>query len=268
MSNHIVNGLKVLILLIVVMTMGVVTGCRGSKDQVEVQVELVQLTVAVAASLQDAVEELTLVYTKRHTGVTIINNFASSGTLQRQIEEGAPVDIFISAGQSQMDALASKGLIVENSRQNLLGNELVLIAKTDSPLTGFDGLTNESVARICIGTPETVPAGKYARETLITLGMWDKLQSKLVLAKDVRQVLTYVQTGNVDAGMVYRSDAMAGKEVKIVAVAPDNAHKPIIYPMAVIKGTKQQKAAEDFAAFLAGDEAARVFQKYGFGPVK
>lgn len=239
-------------------------GCGTAGGQPKTEAEQVSLTISAAASLQDALNELKTIYAEQHPDVAITYNFAASGTLQKQIEEGAPADLFISAGKKQMDALAEKGLIVDASRKDLLGNELVLIAKNDSTLTEFDGLTDPGVAKISIGTPESVPAGKYAQEALTSLELWDKLQPKLVLAKDVRQVLTYVETGNVDAGLVYRSDALMGKEIKVVAAAPAESHKPIVYPMAVINSTKHQPETEAFAAFLSGDEAARVFTEYGF----
>lgn len=229
--------------------------------------EQVNLTVSAAASLKDAMEELKTVYAGKQPGVNITYNFAASGPLQKQIEEGAPVDLFISAGKSQMDALAEKGLILENTRRDLLGNELVLVAKNDGNITGFDDLAGSGVAKVSIGTPETVPAGKYAQEALTAMNLWSRVQPKLVMANDVRQVLTYVETGNVDAGLVYRSDAMVGKDIKVVAAAPEDSHKPIVYPMAVIKSSGYQKEAEDFAAFLSGGEAAQIFSKYGFKAV-
>lgn len=240
-------------------------GCGSSKETSPTPAEKVTLTVSAAASLKDAAEEIKAIYAKEHPEINITYNLAASGPLQKQIEEGASVDLFISAGKSQMDALSDKDLLLAGSRKDLLSNELVLIAPKDSKLTGFDGL-KEPGLKVSIGTPESVPAGKYAKETLTSLGLWDTLQSqsKLVQANDVRQVLTYVETGNVDAGLVYRSDAMMGKEIKVVAAAPDDSHKPIVYPMAVIKNSKHQKEAADFAAFLSGDQAAGVFEKYGF----
>lgn len=246
-----------ILLVLAVILIGALTGCGGNKEPVK-------LTVSAASSLRNALEEVKTVYAGQQPGVNVTYNFAASGPLQKQIEEGAPVDLFISAGKTQMDALAEKGLIMDVSRKDLLGNELVLIAKNGSSLTGFEGLTGPAITKISVGTPETVPAGKYAQEALSSLQLWDKLQPKLVLANDVRQVLTYVETGNVDAGLVYRSDAMVGKDVKVVAAAPPGSHKPIVYPVAVIKSTKYQKDAEAFSAFLSGVEAAWVFDKYGF----
>lgn len=257
------------ITVLMLLLLSVVTGCGGTKEQqTQTKTETVKLTISAAASLKDAAEELKSLYAKQHPEVTITYNFAASGTLQKQIEEGAPADMFISAGKKQMDALVEKGLIADGTRKDLLRNELVLITKKDSQITDFSDLVKSEVGKVSIGTPESVPAGKYAQETLITLNLWDKLQSKLVLAKDVRQVLTYVETGNVDAGLVYRSDAMMGKEIKIVSDAPADSHKPIVYPMAIIKSTKQQKAVEDYVAFLTGDEAGTVFEKYGFKTIK
>ena len=254
-------------LMLIVLTAVAVAGCGGSEGQPQAGVEPVNLTIAAAASLQDAAGELKTIYEQQQAGVKITYDFASSGTLQKQIEEGAPADLFISAGKSQMDALAEKGLIVDASRKDLLGNELVLITGKDGSLSGFAGLTDANVAKVGVGTPETVPAGKYAREALTHLDLWDKIAAKLVLAKDVRQVLTYVETGNADAGLVYRSDTVGSDKIKIVAAAPAGSHKPIVYPMAAIKNSKYQKEAEDFAGFLQSAEAARVFEKYGFKPL-
>lgn len=241
-------------------------GCGGGNEQPKA--EPVDLTIAAAASLQDAAAELETIFENQQSDVTVTYTLAASGTLQKQIEEGAPADLFISAGKSQMDALDEKGLLLEGSRKDLLGNELVLVTGKDSELTEFSDLADPSVEKISIGTPETVPAGKYAKDTLTTLNLWDQLEPKMVLAQDVRQVLTYVETGNVDAGLVYRTDAAISDKVKIVAAAPEGSSAPIVYPMAVIKSTGHQQEAEAFAAFLTSDEAVKVFEKYGFKVLK
>ncbi|MFZ5648633.1 MAG: molybdate ABC transporter substrate-binding protein [Bacillota bacterium] len=246
----------------------IITGCTGGNKEPQDRSQPVNLTVSAAASLSEAAGELSALYEAKHPGVKITFNLASSGTLQKQIEEGAPVDLFISAGTSQMDYLSARGLIEENTRVNLLGNRLVLVAGNESGITGFNDLAGPGVSRISIGTPETVPAGSYAREVLISLNLWEKLRPRIVLAKDVRQVLAYIETGNVEAGVVYRSDALSRKGVKIVEAAPAGSHKPVVYPMAVIKDSGNKKAASEFASFLAGDEAAKVFEKYGFEPLK
>jgi len=249
-----------LIMFIVVVS----AGCGTKQEQPQTEAEPVELTILAAASLTDAAEELKDIYVAGHPEVKITYSFASSGTLQKQIEEGAPADLFISAGKSQMDALAEKDLIVAESRRDLLSNELVLITQEGNTLAGFDELAGSSVKQISIGTPETVPAGKYAKEALESLGLWDQIQSKLVQAKDVRQVLTYVETGNVDAGLVYSSDAMMGQGIRIVAAAPADSHKPIVYPMAVIKDSAHPEETNAFTEFLSGAEAAQIFDRYGF----
>ncbi|GAB6178735.1 molybdate ABC transporter substrate-binding protein [Desulfotomaculum defluvii] len=258
---------KMLILFsILLVTVGSLTGCgkEPTKERSQARGEQIKLIVSAATSLRDASEELKMLYSKQHPEVKITYNYGASGTLQKQIEEGAPVDLFLSAGEKQMDILSEKGLIIENSRLNLLENELVLIAGKDSSINSFTDLTGPKVGKVSIGTPESVPAGKYAQETLISLDLWDKLEPKLVLAKDVRQVLNYVETGNVDAGLVYRSDALIAKGSKIITTAPTATHKPIVYPMAIIKRTQQQKTVEDYVDFLASGEAADIFKKYGF----
>ncbi len=254
--------------LLVIMLLAIVgvTGCGNGDEQLTAETPTTELTIAAAASLTDAANELATTYTAEHPEIKITYSFAASGTLQKQIEEGAPIDLFVSAGKSQMDALVNKDLVEEDSLQNLLGNELVLIAPQDSIISGFDSLTGESVGKIGIGTPESVPAGKYAQETLTTMQLWDKLQDqgKFVMAKDVREVMTWVETGNVDAGLVYRSDTVVGKGIKIVEAAPAGSSKPIVYPMAVIASSKHPQEAAAFEAFLASDEAMEVFKKYGF----
>lgn len=263
---------KRIVVFILMLTVLLAGGCakkgaEAPKTPNQPAAKTVELNVAAAASLQDAAKELANMYTAKHSNVKIIYNLASSGTLQKQIEEGAPTDLFISAGAKQMDALAEKNLIVAETRKDVLGNQLVLIAGKDSTLKNFTGLSDPAVDKISIGTPETVPAGKYALDTLTSLKLYDQIKSKLVLAKDVRQVLTYVETGNVEAGLVYKSDTYKVKEIKIVATAPESSHKPIVYPMAVIKDSTKQTEAKAFADFLNSSEAAKVFNKYGFTPL-
>lgn len=225
---------------------------------------VIELNVSAAASLTDAAKELSQLYNQEHPEVKIVYNFASSGTLQKQIEEGAPADVFISAGKKQMDVLQEAGLLVDNTRRDLLGNELVLIVNKENEINGFEDLNSDIIEKISIGTPETVPAGKYAQEALVSMGLWETIQPKLVMAKDVRQVLTYVDSRNVDAGLVYRSDVTGVENVKIAAAAPTDSHSPIVYPLAIVAASQQQEAGMDFIAFLTSDIAAEVFTQYGF----
>src|SRR5208282_5594248 len=220
-----------------------------------------ELTVSAAISLKDALDEVKQLYTADHPGVSIATNYGASGTLQIQIEQGAPVDIFFSAAPKQMDALESKGLVLEGTRKDLLRNEVVLIVPRDSTLgiTSFRDLLKPKVKKVALGEPVTVPAGKYAQDVLTSLGIYDQVNAKAILAKDVRQVLTYVETGDVDAGIVYKTDALSSAKVKVVVQAPADSHSPVIYPVAVIKASKNAAAAKAFEDFLSGPQASAIF---------
>ncbi len=226
-----------------------------------------EVTVSAAISLKDVLEEISGLYRTENPGVAIHFNLGASGTLQRQIEEGAPVDLFISASPSQMDSLASRGLILADTRKDLVKNIVVLIAPVGrGSIASFQDLVRPDVKVIAIGDPQTVPAGKYAQETLTHFGLYDRLKPKFVLAKDVRQVLTYVDTGNADAGIVYLTDVRTSERVSVIAAAPEDSHSPVVYPLAVIAGSKNVAAAKTFEEFLLGSRASAIFKKYGFVP--
>ena len=223
------------------------------------------VTVSAAASLKDALDQISQLYRSEKPGVSVRFNLGGSGTLQRQIEQGAPVDVFISASPDEMDRLEAKGLLLPGTRRNLVANSVVLIVPASSASIGsFQDLVEPQVKLIAIGEPQTVPAGKYAREVLTHMGLYDRLKPEFVLAKDVRQVLTYVATGNADAGIVYATDARISQKVKVAATAPAGSHSPVIYPVAVVKASRDPTAAKDFEAFLEGSQAQGVFQKFGF----
>ena len=247
-----------------------VAGCGGASQPPAPKAadapKPVELNISAAVSMKDALAEIQTNYQKKAPHVKLVYNLGASGSLQKQIEQGAPADIFISAAPKQMNELEAKNLVIKATRKNLLENKLVLIAPKDSTLSisKLEDLQNDTVKQISIGETKVVPAGQYAEQALKKLGVWDKVQRKIVFAKDVRTVLTYVDTGNVDAGLVYKTDAAASKKVKILAIAPDGSHAPIIYPAAVLTGTKNQKAAEEFLSYLAGPEGKSVFEKHGF----
>jgi molybdate transport system substrate-binding protein len=223
------------------------------------------LTVSAAASLKDALEELANVSRSQGHNFKIAYNFGSSGSLQQQISQGAPVDVFISAATKQMDTLEEENLLLPGSRQNLLTNQLVLIApKNEQTIQTFSDLSSDRISKIAIGEPNSVPAGQYAQEVLNYYKLLDLVKSKLVYAKDVRQVLTYVETGNVDAGFVYVSDTKQSEQVTIVATAPSESHSPIIYPIAILKDSKNPQTAQEFSKFLASPQAKAIFEQYGF----
>lgn len=227
-----------------------------------------ELTISAAASLKDSLEAIKPLYIQENPEITLTYNFGSSGSLQQQIEQGAPVDIFVSAAAKQMDALEKKDLLLEGTRQDLLKNELVLIvAKDNSTVTKFQDLTNDSVQKIALGEPESVPAGKYAEEVLTSLNIADAVKSKAVYGKDVKQVLNYVATGNTDAGVVYKTDVQTSEAVKIVETASENTHAPIVYPIAVLKSSKHPEAAKALLEFLEGETATKTFEQYGFKEV-
>nr|WP_228035854.1 molybdate ABC transporter substrate-binding protein [Oculatella sp. LEGE 06141] len=225
------------------------------------------LLIAAAASLQDALEELDPLFESANRGITVNYNFAASGPLQQQIEQGAPVDLFISAASRQMDALQGQNLVVANTRRNLLTNNLVLVVPRNSNLglTGFRQLTNANVRRISLGEPRSVPAGQYAEEVFRNLGILEQLRPKFVYGNSVRNVLGTVESGNADAGVVYTTDARVSDQVRQVATAPSNLHSAIVYPMAVITASQNQPAARTYAQFLTSSPAQAVFRRYGFG---
>lgn len=225
-----------------------------------------RLLVSAAISLKEALEEVKPLYQRTKPNINITYNFGASGALQQQIENGAPVDIFVSAAQKQMDALASKDDILKDTRSNLLTNSLVLVVPKDSSgITSFRQLTDSKVKKIAVGEPRSVPAGQYAEEVFKNLGILEQVKPKFVLGNNVRQVLSFVESGNADAGVVYTTDAKASKQVKEVATAAGNLHSPIVYPVAVLKNSKNVSAAKEYVQFLSSNGAQAVFQKYGFG---
>jgi molybdate transport system substrate-binding protein len=232
--------------------------------------EPVEMNVSAAASLKDALLEIQKLYAVKQPKVKININFGSSGKLQTQIEQGAPADLFISAAVKQMDALDKENLIVKKTRKNLLVNQLTLIVPKDSTLNikDFKDLTREDIKKIGAGAPESVPAGQYARDVFKYMNITDAIKEKLVFGTDVRAVLTYVETGNVDAGIVYKTDALISDKIKIVATAPAGSHEPIVYPAALLTHAAQPKMAAKFYAYLTSADGKKVFEKYGFSVKK
>jgi molybdate transport system substrate-binding protein len=228
------------------------------------------LLIAAAASLQKPLEDITPLYRHANPSQKINYNFAASGALQQQIEQGAPVDIFISAATKQIKALQEKGLLASATTKDLLTNQLVLIApkKMLVSLTSFQQLVQPEVKRISIGEPRSVPAGQYATEVLQNLGILDQVKSKFVLGGNVKSVMTAVEIGDVDAGIVYTTDAQGSGKVTVVAAADEKLHSPIRYPIAVLKSSKSLEASKQYIEFLQSDAAKLVFKKYGFGIVQ
>jgi molybdate transport system substrate-binding protein len=221
--------------------------------------------VSAAASLIDVLHEIGPVYEKQ-TGDTLIDNFGASSMLARQIQEGAPADLFISADELKMDDLQQRGLIVKTSRRSILSNTLVIIVPTGSSvkIASARDLAGPSVRNIAIAEPKSVPAGIYAKEYLQKLQVWDKITDKLVPTDNVRAALAAVESENAAAGIVYKTDALISKLVRIAYEVPPTEGPEISYPAAVVAGSKQQAAAQRFLNYLQSPPAQEIFRKYGF----
>lgn len=260
--------LALLLLIVSLFTVACSNGATDEKttpDQSEEQSESVELTVSAAISLTDALNEIKESY-EEENNVTLTFNYGGSGTLAQQIQQGAPVDVFISANQDWMDTLEEEALIIDDTRDNITGNSIVLITQEDSDhvYESIEELKADDVEQIAIGNPESVPAGNYTEQTLKHIDLWEELEDKFVLAKDVRQVLTYVESGNADIGFVYESDALTSDQIEILATAEEKWHDPIIYPGAIIADTEHEDEATAFLNYMLTDEAQEILEKYGF----
>ena len=269
----------ILLLLLSIILTAVIIGCGQTTStttpsslptKTPPPITPVELNVSCAASVTDALTAINNLYMEQNKNIKIAVNFAASGTLQKQIEQGAPADVFISAAAKQMNALQDSGLILDETRRDLLNNRVVLVVPADSTLdiTDFMDLLNDDVKQVAIGDPEFVPAGTYGKQALELLEIYDKVQAKLILGSDVRQVLAYVESGNVDAGLVYSTDAAITTSVKMVADAPNEVNSKIVYPVAVVKASQKVDPAKAYIGFLFGPDARAIFEKYGFAVVK
>ncbi len=224
------------------------------------------IRVAAAISLKEAVGEIAKSYEKS-TGNKVEFNFGSSGQLMTQIKSGADVDVFISAANKQVDDLLKDKLADAASRQVVVLNSLVLVVPADAkdaPAT-FEALKEPNVAKVAVGEPKTVPAGQYAEQVLKALKLDEALKPKIIFGTNVRQVLTYVERGEVSAGIVYLTDAKeSGDKVRVVATADPKTHEPIVYPGVIVTASKKQDAARKFLAYLATADAKAVFEAKGF----
>ncbi|WP_420832455.1 molybdate ABC transporter substrate-binding protein [Paenibacillus periandrae] len=243
----------------------------GSKQQqsaspAQAPAEAVELTISAAASLTDALKEIQTAYQAKVKSTKLNFNFGASGALQQQIEQGAPADLFLSAATKNMKTLVDKQLIDSGKQKNLLTNELVVVVPSDGKVSiGSEAdLSKPEVLHVAIGIPESVPAGSYAKEALTYSKLWDSLQPRLVQGKDVRQVLQYIETGNAEAGFVYKTDALTSSKVKIAFAVDPKSYQAVEYPIGIVKSTKHSKEAEDFYNYLQSKDALDVFVKFGF----
>ncbi len=223
------------------------------------------LIVSAAASLKDVLARLGRDFQKTNPNAQLKFNFGSSGTLRAQIEAGAPVDVFIAADDANMNALERGHLVETLSRRVLAGNRLALVVPFDSRLNihSFRDLTRPDVSRVAIGAP-SVPAGARAREVFERLSIWPQIEAKSVRGKDVREVLAQVEQGNVEAGVVYSTDAATTNRVRVVAIAPRSFHAPIRYPAAVVSGSRNRGLAAKFLAFLGSSRAKTIWKTAHF----
>jgi molybdate transport system substrate-binding protein len=224
-----------------------------------------EVRASAAASLTDSLKEIAAAY-KQKASDQIIFNLGASSTLARQIEEGAPADIFFSADAAQMDRLDSKGLILKSTRRSRLSNALVIIvaAENGAAVSSPKDLASPTIKRVALGDPRAVPIGVYAREYLQRLKLWGDVAPKVVATENVRAALAAVEAGNADASIVYKTDAAISKKVKIAFEVPAKEGPKISYPMALLKDSPEPAAAARFLDFLNSEEAGSIFRKYGF----
>jgi molybdate transport system substrate-binding protein len=263
---------KELIVLLLLLSVFLAMGCTGNKSEAPNATVTSNaagtetITVSAASSLTEAFTNISSQFQKENPGMNVSLNFGGSGNLRKQIEGGAPVDVFASADENQMDMLANKSLIDNNSRTDFAHNSLMLIVPEDSTLniTSIKDLADPKVGKISSCDPDTAPAGKYARSALTEAGLWSSLQNKIVLADDVKQVLTYVERGEVDAGFVFISDVKTAQPgtIKIVTNVPVKV--PITYPIAVVLSSTHKEAAQKFIDFVTGTEGQKILKENGF----
>lgn len=226
------------------------------------------ITVSAAASLTDALASAAEAYGRAGNG-SVRFNFGGSNALARQILDGAPADVFISADEAQMDVLDKASMVLAGSRVNLLANQLAVVVPNDRKRTmaSMRALTNPAIKRIAIGDPDAVPAGVYTRQYLESIGLWNMLQPKMVPSPDVRVALAAVETGAADAGIVYRTDARIATRATVAYVLPVNEGPRIVYPAAIVKTSRQPEEARRFLDFLRSEHGRTIFERFGFAPL-
>jgi molybdate transport system substrate-binding protein len=231
----------------------------------ETRVWAEEILVSAAASLTDVLNEISKDYQSKSKN-TVKFNYGPSSGLARQIDEGAPADIFFSADLPQMDNLDKKGRLEPGTRKNLLSNQLVIIAPADSKLaiSSPKDLLKADVKRIALAEPSSVPVGVYTSKYLTDERLWDQVKPKVVPVQDVRATLASVESGNVEAGFVYKTDAAVSRKVKIVYEVPIDKGPKITYPLAIVKDSKRKEAARDFVSYVQSPAAKDAFKKYGF----
>jgi len=230
--------------------------------------EVKEITISAAVSLTDAFNDIGKAFEARVKGVKIHFNYGASGALAGQIAAGAPVDVFASAAQKDVGDLDKRGYLITASIKTFAANAVVLVqsVKAKTTLTSFGDLNKTEIQKIALGNPTTVPAGRYGLEVLQFVKISEAIKEKLIYAENVRQVLDYVARNEVDAGIVYATDAATSAAVKVITKAPEGSHAPVLYPIALVKGGKNEDLAREFIAFVLSAEGQNILRKYGFMP--
>lgn len=241
-----------------------IAGAIWAAKPVQTSVKPLEINISAALGLKDALTDIQREYEAANPNVKIIFNFGPAGVLQKQLEQGVVADLFISASPKQINELQSKRLVVPATRRILVSDKLVLVVPKDSklPIESFQDLTK--VTKFGMGEPGTVPAGQYASECLKNIGIWEAVKDKAVQAKDVRTIIAYVESENVDAGIAFSTVAALSNKVKVVAVAPDGSHAPVTFPAIIMANSKHHQETEAFLNYLCGSQSGAIFTKYGF----
>ncbi len=263
---------KLILAITAILTIALLaSGCTDTNEDINPregaeQAQVTTITVSAAASLTEAFNEIEEKFEEENPDIDVNYNFAGSGTLRMQIEGGAPIDAFASASQNHMDLLSEQSLIVEDSREDFAANTVVLITPDGNELdiNGPEDLTSSEVGTISIGNPETAPVGRYTVEALEAEGLWEELEAKTLLADDVKQVLVYVERGEVDAGFVYSTDAATSEQGTIDIAATLPTVTPISYPIAVTSASENKEEAQTFVDFVSSDQGRAILESYGF----
>lgn len=227
-----------------------------------------EVHLSVAASMTDAFKEVDAAFIEKNKEVTMLPNFGSSGSLAKQVVQGATADLFVSANPKWMDYLATEGKMATETVRDLVTNSLVVVAPHQAAFSSLKDL--DKMDRIALGSPKSVPAGQYAEQAMHAAGVYEKLatENKLIMAKDVREALLYADRGEVDAAFVYKTDALLAKKAVIIYTVPAELHDPVTYPIGLTLEGKKNNAARAFYDFLASPTAVKIFEKYGFNVVK
>ena len=256
---------KLRLVLTLSLLVAILSGCSTNKSSNENTSKETTITIAAAASLKNCMDDkLIPMFKEKYPNIKVQATYDSSGKLQTQIEEGADIDVFMSAATKQMTELNKEGLIEENSIVELLENKIVLIVPKGSTvgIKSFDDILKAN--KIAIGDPASVPAGQYAKELLENINIWDEVNKKASLGTNVTEVLNWVAEGSADCGIVYSTDASSNDKVEVVAEAPQGSVSKVIYPVGIIKASKSKEEAKNFTDFLQSEEAIKVFESYGF----